>query len=270
MDTHYTYTHALKTQLEKRVMANPRYSLRAFARDLGMKPSSLSLVLNGKQGLSVEKANTLVSKLPFDKQEREMFLMSVRQKHSRSKAAKEIAARTLKTLQSQNEWNKGASISEDLLEGWFTMALFEYLKLFPTYQPQEIAETFEVTTAQVLISINRLKAAEMIEIKKNKVVVCGQLHSFGKNIPSSIVREFHKDVVNKSLESIELKNFEDRETSSTFMAIEKQDMDAFKNDLRQFRKAMCEKYKITKKNNIGVFCLSLNLFPLTKWSGEIK
>src|SRR2546430_13739191 len=46
------YRRVLRKELESRCRTSPRYSLRAFARDLKISPSRLSEILSGKQGLS--------------------------------------------------------------------------------------------------------------------------------------------------------------------------------------------------------------------------
>lgn len=50
------YRNLLKEKLSKRLSLNPKYSLRAFARDLSISSGQLSLVLNGKKGISPERA----------------------------------------------------------------------------------------------------------------------------------------------------------------------------------------------------------------------
>ena len=58
-----SYQDILKAELEKRQRANARYSLRAFARDLGVSPSNLSEILQRKAGLSRIKAQEIAKKL---------------------------------------------------------------------------------------------------------------------------------------------------------------------------------------------------------------
>ncbi len=57
------YRDILKNELERRMNANPRYSLRAFARDLLTPASRLSEVLNGRRGLSEASADRIVRRL---------------------------------------------------------------------------------------------------------------------------------------------------------------------------------------------------------------
>ncbi len=56
----------IKAELERRRTRNPRYSLRAFARDLEFNSAHLSEVLNGKRAMSLEAALRLVERFSDD------------------------------------------------------------------------------------------------------------------------------------------------------------------------------------------------------------
>ncbi|MEE6249990.1 MAG: hypothetical protein VX583_06285, partial [Bdellovibrionota bacterium] len=51
------YIHILMEKLSSRQSRNPSYSLRAFANDIGIHPSSLSQILKGNRGLPQSKLN---------------------------------------------------------------------------------------------------------------------------------------------------------------------------------------------------------------------
>lgn len=58
----FTYQHYMLSEFEGRKSRNPGYSLRAFARDLGLAAPKLSEILRGKGGLSEASARRLVVK----------------------------------------------------------------------------------------------------------------------------------------------------------------------------------------------------------------
>lgn len=62
-----TLRRMIKAELERRRSRNPRYSLRAFARDLEFNSAHLSEVLNGKRAMSLEAALRLVEKFSDDR-----------------------------------------------------------------------------------------------------------------------------------------------------------------------------------------------------------
>ena len=67
---------------------NPAYSLRAFARDLGLPSSNLSNVLKGKQGLSIKSALQILERLKIKGRDRELFFDLVLSQDARAKRDK--------------------------------------------------------------------------------------------------------------------------------------------------------------------------------------
>ena len=76
------YRSILKDELLRRIRQNPRYSLRAFARDLRLSPSRLSEVLSGKQGLSRQAAKAITERLGWRGSEAERFIDLVESQHA--------------------------------------------------------------------------------------------------------------------------------------------------------------------------------------------
>jgi hypothetical protein len=71
------YVRFLAAELERRKARNPRYSLRAFAKAVGLDASALSRILSGKQGLSLSSGIKVGKKLSLPKTELRIFLASI-------------------------------------------------------------------------------------------------------------------------------------------------------------------------------------------------
>ena len=71
------YREMLREELQRRTGRNPRYSLRAFAKCLGVDVAALSSVLSLKQTITLRTANKIVSKLDLPEKERDFFLVAV-------------------------------------------------------------------------------------------------------------------------------------------------------------------------------------------------
>jgi plasmid maintenance system antidote protein VapI len=85
----------LQEAFERRIAKNSRYSLRAFARSLGISPSRLCEILKGKQGLSVAWAEKIATRLKFEKEKKRQFCDLVEAEHSRSEARRRLAKQRL-------------------------------------------------------------------------------------------------------------------------------------------------------------------------------
>lgn len=70
------YRSILAAELKERQRRNSSYSLRAFARTLGISPTMLSQVLQGKRPITIQSAIKIVEALPLSEEERRRFLNS--------------------------------------------------------------------------------------------------------------------------------------------------------------------------------------------------
>jgi transcriptional regulator with XRE-family HTH domain len=64
-------------ELRARTERNVRYSARAFARSLGLHPSSLCRILQGKQSLSARSCFNVLEALNLSQEERDGFVRSL-------------------------------------------------------------------------------------------------------------------------------------------------------------------------------------------------
>lgn len=71
------YRAVLKAELSRRKVKNPRYSLRAFARDLDLDSSGIHRVLLGKTGLSLKAASQIAGRLQMPSLNAKQFMDSV-------------------------------------------------------------------------------------------------------------------------------------------------------------------------------------------------
>lgn len=67
----------LKSELNRRQIKNPRYSLRAFAQQLEVHPSALSRIMALKQEVSLKCCVAIVSAISISESDKVRFLVSV-------------------------------------------------------------------------------------------------------------------------------------------------------------------------------------------------
>lgn len=74
----YSFNEVLKVEFSTRKQRNQNYSLRAFARDIDLSPSTVSRVFNNKYDLSTKLIEEVLSKigLPADEVRRIVFFES--------------------------------------------------------------------------------------------------------------------------------------------------------------------------------------------------
>ena len=77
----------LRSELRLRQERNPRYSLRAFAKKIGISPAYLSKVLTGKCILSVNAAQKVMERIPVNPEVAKRILFEADAHHLAKKFA---------------------------------------------------------------------------------------------------------------------------------------------------------------------------------------
>jgi hypothetical protein len=85
------YREVLRNELEKRKCLTPKYSMRDFAKDLGLFPSHLCYLLKNRKGLSKKSASRISGVLEYKNLLRRQFIFMVSAKSGRSKFERRLA-----------------------------------------------------------------------------------------------------------------------------------------------------------------------------------
>src|SRR5688500_13060669 len=80
------YLSKMREGLSLKQRNNPHYSLRAYARDIGIHPATLSQIINGKRALPAKDSEKVIKKLNLGPKERSLFIDSL----SRTKSYSQI------------------------------------------------------------------------------------------------------------------------------------------------------------------------------------
>lgn len=94
------YIEILKEEFAQRRSKNSFYSLRSFAKDLGLNPMHLSNIFNNKRGLSKQKAEFVARELRhLNFTERRKFILLVSAASGKSRLERNFAKMGLRNLQ---------------------------------------------------------------------------------------------------------------------------------------------------------------------------
>lgn len=149
----------LRHVLNVKQAKNPRYSIRAFARDLGMSRSVLSAVLSEKRRLSPKNA------------------LKVKEKISIS-------------LESPHELMAVDHIQ--LLSDWYHFAILNLAKL-PSNQasPKWIANRLGISARDAEAALARLKRVGYLQTRRGKLVRTAKPLRTPSDVPSSAIQSYH-------------------------------------------------------------------------------
>jgi uncharacterized protein (TIGR02147 family) len=149
----YDISAILRERLRAAMRRNPRFSLRAFAKQLGIDHSTLSQVLRRKRRLSSRDLQAVGSRLGLSEEAIEAYAQGSGKKSNRNKASEEILSfhLDLDTFQ--------------LLSVWYHYAILELLQVqgFKT-DSRWIAATLGIAVEDVNIALQRLLRLGLLEM----------------------------------------------------------------------------------------------------------
>ncbi len=261
------YRSFLKKELAHRCGVNAKYSLRAFARDLEIDPGRLSRVLNGKQGISLKKAERFSHRLALNPSETNWFVTAVTAQDSRSKIKRRAAE--IK-LSSSIEQSPNRTLQEDVfavISDWYHYAILELCSLNNFVStPKWIAKKLGISIHQAQEAIERLKRLDLATTINGKLVQKDVVLTSTHDIPSKALRDFHRQILQKTATALETQSVQERDIASLTIAVSSSDIPMIKEKIKKFRRQLNEEIERTTPatSKDEVYCFSTQLFRLTE------
>lgn len=242
----------LKDEFVQRREKNNNYSLRAFARDLGIQPSPLSAILNGKRPITAEMKMRLGPALGLSP--KEISKIRTQREAKKNEGYKNFAELDLEVF--------------EVLSQWYYFAILELFELTSFQQDFDwIAKKLTLTRFQVKDALTRLiKLGFIIETKTGHWQLNPQAHfttSFKKNVSGPLAKNFQKEALKISAQALENIPIEKREHSSVIFAIDEKDLDEAKERIKKFRKEMTHFFNLKNKKT-SIYQIQIGLYPLSK------
>jgi uncharacterized protein (TIGR02147 family) len=250
----------LSEELARRSRANPRYSQRAFARQLGLAPGELSEVLSGRRPLSVKSAMKIACALGLSPAEtRHLVYLSQLERVGAAEPTEEPQD-ALRTQQLTLDMFH-------IVSDWYCFAI---LNLADTddfrSETQWIARRLGISPAEAKVALERLERVGLLErdpaTQGRTLRVARDYVLSPSGVPSEAVRSYHRQILKKASEALELQTVEEREISGVGLAVHPKHIDAIKKEMSEFQDRIVAKYgKGLRKE---VYHLEMALFRLTE------
>lgn len=258
------YRNTLRRALVERCQRNPKYSLRSFARDLGITPARLSDILNGKKGLSRQVATALASVLGLSSKEAEIFCDQVESLHARSKTTRALAAKRVQIhLDSHPERQSLTLDTFRAVSDWYHFAILQLMRL-PQFNEDDkwISRVLEIQPVQVKEALERLERLEMIEKKDGRWTPTEDYVLSPDGIPSDAIKKFHDQILKKTLDALYVQPVSERDFLTSLLPIAIEDLPKIKECIRQFNQKICTEFSFNPKAN-RVYSFSTQFVSLT-------
>ncbi|MBO9665999.1 MAG: TIGR02147 family protein [Bdellovibrio sp.] len=243
-----TSQQILARELEIRIQRNPRYSLRQFAKSLGMSHTVLSLVLSGKRPLSTNAAIKITEKLALSPEEVQVLMNS----HPKKQIQKKIESYTSVDLE-----------TFELISNWIHYAI---LSLFETadavFDHVWVANRLNISKADAKDALARLVKLELLAETNGRWRQTGKSIKVENTISTAFTRNFHRQLLDKALHSLDNDPIETRNFSSMTMAIDPKHMDYAIERIRDFRRQLTAELE-AKGAPQEVYNLTVQMYPVS-------
>jgi len=253
-----TLQKLLRDRLAEAQVTNPRYSLRAFSKKVGVHFATLSAILNGKRIVSRKIATRIADTLNLDPQERAELLALFPEAKTKLKG-------TIVTGEAKKaNYSKLSEQQMKIAGEWEHFAIRSLLQCENFESSAEwIAKRLNLTVPRTQLVLDRLVALGLVSVDEN-----GRFHHSSENFstfdhPShEIIQKSHDETLSLARTSLYRDSGDLRDFTSVTVPVNPEKMVQAKELIRKFQDDLCDLLEEGKRTE--VYRLSIQLFPLTK------
>lgn len=225
---------------------NPKYSMRAFARDLSLTQGRLWELIHGRYipGTKVtERISELLKLTPED----------------RAKMQTLIAAEKAQPVSTMR------SVSNDefaMISDWEHLAIFNLIstKGFD-HTINSIVTRLEISQLQAEGALNRLVDQGLVVEEDGRFVPAYTNITTQNEVPSEVLREFHRQIIGRSVTSLQRDSVDSRSITSMVFPANVKNLAKAKKIIAEFNVRMAE--LMDKGDTTEVYSLAVQLVPIT-------
>lgn len=236
----------LITELNRRKSINPNFSMRSFAKWLGVSPAQLSQMITGKRPITLKSMKKISDRLGLSPNERNS-----------------LAGSLLDSQEDQTE-KQFLRLREDqfhLISDWYHMAILSLAKTKKTQSdPRWIARRLGISIEQASQALLRLERLGIIQTKPKLKQISEPIEMVSE-IPSEAIRKYHIQNLNLAIEKIEMVEVKKRQFQSISVPINPDKIANFKKLIDNF---LSSAHELSRKcEGQEVYNLNVQLFPVT-------
>lgn len=247
------YLAKMREGLSLKQRNNPHYSLRAYARDIGIHPATLSQIINGKRALPVKDAEKVIQKLNLTPKEKSLFLNSL----TKNKNFDQIKI---------DEEDDRLVLDESyykIIAEWEHYAVLELFNIVDFQRTKEdVARRLDLTMNRTDVVIHNLVVCKLIEIdSEGKLCKIPSDVRTTEDIVNQALRDSHKEAMQMGISKIDEYGVNERDFSSSTLAIDMRKLPEAKQLIREFRKKMAA--LLADGEHTEVYQLAIQFYPLS-------
>lgn len=235
--------------LIERKSRNPRYSLRALARSLGVSPGRLSEYLTRRRRLTALAVEKMAPRLKLNAKERRRFLKV----SSTATSAADLLESDFVTLR----LDQFESISDPI--HFLILALLEtkHVQHDPIWMAKRIGESVE----RVIDALNRLVRLNLLQVVRGRFRLTHARLKTTTDVSSEAIRVAHRKNLEIAMRALKQVPLQLRDYSAIVTAADPKKIPEAKKMIQAFRRRLAKFLK--SENRTEVFALQIQLLPLS-------
>lgn len=259
-------------------------SLRQFARKADFSSHAyLKNIIDGYREATVNSALKLAKGFNLSDKEASYLELLIRFNRATNIEEKNVFYKKLSKIKPKNELSKIEKEYFSLFSNWYVIAIREMINVSNFKEDYEwIAKTLQpnITAKQAKDSIELLLKINFLERDENNKLIQSEANiTTGPEVDSLFVKNYHKNLLELSIKSLELTNEKWRDISSMSFTVNREEFSFIKKRIVEFRKEIAEYLQDRKKGfpedevitDENLYHLNLQLFngTIINWK-ELK
>jgi uncharacterized protein (TIGR02147 family) len=255
------YIVLLREELARRTRVNPQYSLRSFAKQLGIDASLLSKILKNQRALTLDNAKKILKKSQMPPSDKKLFWSSLVEEREQSYGNFDEV--------SNDFVNEERVVDESLLphESFELIASPHHYILTELTRTKDfksdipwIAKRLNLSVSETRETVSRLLKVGLIA-KEGEVLVRnpGRFTTADKNVTDSALKHHQRKILEKALQALDEVPLESRSQNSMTIAINPKKIPIAKQMIQDFVNQLSNVLESGPLEE--VYQLSVSLFP---------
>lgn len=256
------YREILSDCFRRRCKANPRYSLRAFARDLSLSPSRLSEVIAGKGELSRDKGEIIVAKMKFTGDTRANFLDAIDAVSAPLKSQRMAALSRLNKRIATSRSRELDEKSFEVISDPKYVLVWSFMML-PIYDgdPEVLVKHLGLNILEVFEILRRLARLHFIKKENQKWLAIPGSFTVGDGTPSEVIRSYHRQMAALGRKSIDSQPVASRHLDSLVIPFDSRRFPEIQQRIVEFSRSLMADFSW---DGDCVYGLSLQFFRMSE------
>lgn len=241
---YFEYREYLQAEYSWRKEHIKGFSHRLFSHDAGISsPNYLFRVLNGERTLSIEYVEKFSQALKLSSNETTYFTTLVLFNNESDSSEKEKLLRNLLALRYRRGLHRIDDKKLQFFSKWYYPVIRELAVILNWKNDYNVLARSclpRITAQQAKDAVSYLLKTNFLKIENDSYVRTEPVISSGDEVRSTVLRNYHKKVLEFSIDALDSIDVENRDISSVTMSVSRKTYVIMKREIQDFRKRLLQ------------------------------